>query len=549
MTSRGQNKKDASSSIRDQQSDHSPAQHLLADLGPDALPMDLTNGGVVDPLFGDDWLSQAIGELNEPSGAGASVASHHEAHLPLPPTTAHEIITWSVATNNAATTTTTTNNLNNDKNDEQSVSVPNRIAESSRHASSVGSGASTPDLGRTNLPAKIGTRFSKEALRILRRWLSANSEHPYPNEEEKHLLQEQTGLNRTQIANWLANARRRGLVQTKRVTHGTTSPIDIPRRPATPAQRQLNPLERWYGSPPEDEAASASDIARAIAAKHTGKSTVVDLCEMSQTDLGPEARSPAIATSEPDDVGDYLRDIFRPSSTGTSRSSLSSFSSVNSYNSYRRRVRHSTSSRGSSASSASEQPIRRRKRRFKKKRNARTSLGAPLNRYQCTFCTETFRTKHDWQRHEKALHLPLERWACSPTGPTMTHHESGQTCCAFCGILDPNDAHIEHHNPSLCRERTFGRKDHLKQHLRLVHNTMLVDWLADQWKLPSPQIRSKCGLCGLVMESWEYRIDHLADHFKMGQTMAEWKGDWGFEPDVLQMVENSIPPCMNEFPL
>jgi hypothetical protein len=26
--------------------------------------------------------------------------------------------------------------------------------------------------------------------------------------------------------------------------------------------------------------------------------------------------------------------------------------------------------------------------------------------------------------------------------------------------------------------------------------------------------------------------------------MKDWKGDWGFDIPVLDMVENSIPPCM-----
>lgn len=34
-----------------------------------------------------------------------------------------------------------------------------------------------------------------------------------------------------------------------------------------------------------------------------------------------------------------------------------------------------------------------------------TTIKAPVRTYQCTFCTETFKTKHDWQRHEKSLHL------------------------------------------------------------------------------------------------------------------------------------------------
>lgn len=45
------------------------------------------------------------------------------------------------------------------------------------------------------------------------------------------------------------------------------------------------------------------------------------------------------------------------------------------------------------------------------------------------------------------------------------------------------------------------------------------------------------------MENWSDRVHHLADHFKAGKTMADWKGDWGFEAHILELVENSIPPC------
>jgi len=45
------------------------------------------------------------------------------------------------------------------------------------------------------------------------------------------------------------------------------------------------------------------------------------------------------------------------------------------------------------------------------------------------------------------------------------------------------------------------------------------------------------------MDSWSIRVDHLADHFKGGKSMADWKGDWGFEAPILDLVENGMPPC------
>ncbi len=177
-----------------------------------------------------------------------------------------------------------------------------------------------------------------------------------------------------------------------------------------------------------------------------------------------------------------------------------------------------------------------------------TQLAPPPKAFQCTFCTETFRTKHDWQRHEKSLHLSLERWVCTPNGPRAFNPENGKVSCVFCGEANPDEAHVEGHNHSACQERTLGertfyRKDHLRQHLKLVHGTKFANWSMEQWKVATPEIRSRCGFCGIVMDTWTIRVDHLAEHFKTGNTMADWKGDWGFEAPVLDMLENSIPPC------
>jgi hypothetical protein len=95
-------------------------------------------------------------------------------------------------------------------------------------------------------------------------------------------------------------------------------------------------------------------------------------------------------------------------------------------------------------------------------------------------------------------------------------------------------------------ERTFYRKDHLRQHLNLVHDVKFQNFSMETWKIVTPQIRSRCGFCGIVMDSWSIRVDHLAEHFKGGKSMADWKGDWGFEPQVLDIVENGMPPCKRE---
>ncbi|KAG4259164.1 hypothetical protein FPRO04_07469 [Fusarium proliferatum] len=304
-------------------------------------------------------------------------------------------------------------------------------------------------LQTSTAPPKIGNRFSSESVKILRNWFAAHERHPYPTIQDVQDLQEQTSLNRQQVTNWFANARRRAKVHSSRPTSpmfrnddsgnssGHHTPIDTPRRRATPAPfEHMNPLQRWANSPPEHEAATVDDISRAVAAFSTRQ--------------------------------------------GRSR--------------------------------------------------------------------KTFKTKYDWQRHEKSLHLSLENWVCSPNGPTAMHPEEG-LLCVFCGVKNPDKTHLDGHNQSACierpiEERTYHRKDHLQQHLRLVHMSKFLKWPMDDWKVMTQEVKSRCGFCGINLTTWASRVDHLADHFKAGSTMEHWKGDWGFEGKVIERIDNAMPPYL-----
>lgn len=368
---------------------------------------------------------------------------------------------------------------------------------------------------------KAGARFSRESVKILKNWLSTHSKHPYPNDEEKERLQNQTGLSKTQITNWLANTRRRnkntvGQRSTSPGVRSWVNPIDIPQRRGI---ENMNPLQRWQHSPPENEPASVTAIARAVNSAASISSGLNSPYSGNFTDDG-SGRSLC---------GSNISSANTSHSTGTSA--------------------YSHGSKGSFGSQGSMPRGRRRRRRKAPTAAAVTAPSGQPKTYQCTFCTETFRTKHDWQRHEKSLHLSLERWVCSPNGAQAFNPENGQMSCVFCGDPNPDEAHVDSHNHSACQERTVGertfyRKDHLRQHLKLVHGAKFMSWSMEQWKATNPEIRSRCGFCGTVMDTWSIRVDHLAEHFKKGKSMADWRGDWGFDAPVLDMVENSMPPCM-----
>ena len=247
--------------------------------------------------------------------------------------------------------------------------------------------------------------------------------------------------------------------------------MDIPQRRGTPALEAMNPLQRWEHSPPENEPASVSAIARAVTASSSGLSSGID--------------SPFSLSYADDGSSKSICNQSSVSSLGTSHSSNGSLGSAYSHGS-----RNSWGS-FSSAPFNSHGRRRRRRRASAKTGKEKTSLATPLKTFQCTFCTETFRTKHDWQRHEKSLHLSLERWVCTPHGSKAVNPDTGILSCVFCGEANPDDAHIEAHNHSACQERTpaertFYRKDHLNQHLRLVHNIKFQDWSMKSWKVATP---------------------------------------------------------------
>lgn len=58
-------------------------------------------------------------------------------------------------------------------------------------------------------PKKRRGNLPKAATNVLKKWLFDHLFHPYPTEEEKSGLGQQTGLTMNQISNWFINARRR----------------------------------------------------------------------------------------------------------------------------------------------------------------------------------------------------------------------------------------------------------------------------------------------------------------------------------------------------
>jgi Homeobox KN domain len=387
---------------------------------------------------------------------------------------------------------------------------------------------------------RSGARFPKEAVILLRKWMDAHKQNPYPTEEEKEDLQNRTGLNATQVSNWLANTRRRnkakrtrGVSPSMHVSGSSSSrPIPTGRMVAAETWEAMHPMDRWKISPPENEPALVSDIANAVAnsklrtlepsAPRSGSRTNVDSSESGS--IMSMRRPPSVTSLE----------------TGISESQQSSGSfSTRSIGSSR-----SLGSKNSLVSSGSgNRKDKRRRRKVVARLNSNLNSQKDNRPFQCTFCTDTFRTKYDWIRHEKSLHLTLEKWICAPLGGVIASPDG--TMCVFCGEVNPTENHLESHNHTACHDkglegRTFYRKDHLRQHLRLVHGCKMIDTM-ESWKSETMHIRSRCGFCEAKFETWAERCDHLSRHFRDGAKMKDWRGCRGLDPEVGRHVTHAMP--------
>lgn len=378
-----------------------------------------------------------------------------------------------------------------------------------------------------------GIRFSRTAVKILRDWLDAHMDHPYPSQEDKIRLAAQTELKPSQIANWLANARRRRKVGEKRPKipmspslKPTTPPRAIPA--AKKAWEELDPFERWKASPPEHEPASITDIAQAVAS-----------CDLPE-ERDPTTPSGSSGRHKRSSNGSGVASIPTPSITSLGTSAQTSSHSASSA-AFSRGSSRSHGSFGSFSSSLVGKQDRKRRRR-PLQATVPKQLDDRKRIFQCTFCTDTFKSKYDWTRHEKSLHLSFEKWTCHAFGPVVDEK------CAYCGHDNPNKDHLDAHQHHQCEEkgvdaRTFYRKDHLRQHLRLMHGCEMTVEMSS-WKSTAANINCRCGFCAQRFSTWQERVDHLTAHFKAGAGMTQWRGCRGLDPAVAAQVTNAMPPYL-----
>ncbi|ATY61330.1 homeobox and C2H2 transcription factor, putative [Cordyceps militaris CM01] len=363
---------------------------------------------------------------------------------------------------------------------------------------------------------RASTRTAKKT-RALAHWFASHLDHPYPSEDQKADLASQSGLSRTQVINWFANARRRHRLSAQSPYNNSSGSAKMFRH-GSPMPRSaldsMSPMERWRNSPPNDEPASASSIERAL-----NRSPLEASDYFGSYGSGRDGS----ASSASGDSGTYRRWSFHRASSTSFGGSAHSQQSSGDF----RFVPYSANNSVDGDSIGNKSPTVGTRRKN--------------TTFQCTFCLQSFRKRYDWVRHERSIHLPgLDSWICRvPLPPdqsflvwrvNQTHPE-----CIFCGAPSPTHDHIQSHEFQTCAERpaserTFTRKDHLWQHLHKFHHCKKWEgWKPDLALLQHKQdrLQSRCGFCNVTMSSWEERAQHLASHFRRGATMTEWSGGPG----------------------
>ncbi|KAJ5505899.1 Homeodomain [Penicillium expansum] len=366
-------------------------------------------------------------------------------------------------------------------------------------------------------------QFLRKGARVLREWFYQNQEYPYPTDAQKTQMAHETGFSQKRISTWFANARRRqkqkiqsaGLSSTSRTRSG--SPM------VTSTLSSLTPMERWQASPPDDEPVPEAAIQTAIASSSIESDGSIDPFQLDRSTM----------------------DFFNFDQTSSHLAS--SVSSIGSKASETSDSASSAWSYHSSADTGLPFPLLPKQTKPKRIRGRQRPAGD--YHYQCTFCTQSFKKKHDWARHEKSVHITLDSWICTPNiNDVQQAFELQLSECPFCDFLSPTPAHWEEHEFQVCadkpaQERSFSRKDYLWQHLRKFHGCTKAP-VADleAWRGSGANVESRCGFCGCSLSTWSARAEHLTDHFKKGSRMDQWEGDWGLDASALSVLRNAVLP-------
>ncbi|KAH4371521.1 hypothetical protein HBI56_109320 [Parastagonospora nodorum] len=154
--------------------------------------------------------------------------------------------------------------------------------------------------------------------------------------------------------------------------------------------------------------------------------------------------------------------------------------------------------------------------------------------HHCTACPKSFENAYGWKRHETGVHGHSDtEWICMLHGSVTPNGE-----CVFCHDHIENMAHFDMHNIHAClkkdmHERTFARKDLLKQHIQQKHLAEAEESVSKTFQVPQVwetevdaiHIKNEalwCGFCTYMCDSVADCMEHVAEHFRNGYDMDGW---------------------------
>jgi len=363
-------------------------------------------------------------------------------------------------------------------------------------------------------------------LRIVRRWLSDHASWPYPSRAEKKSLAESTGCSVDQVKTCFTNTRAREKHCKPDILyyHVLTTLLTLHLVFDGHAKVQ-------NGQVPSNTGLHANMSARSSYAQPVSMSFADDNVTCSPaTNTGdinswPWPSGPGYPT--PDSNQDTETQVYQHPAANPARQEALSASALQEAAMPKRKGRRYHAQR-QQYSTSEHLPV------APQQTSSCPSFQEPENRFPCTVCVKAFKNASDWKRHEASVHGYNDReWVCMLTDAFKLQSE-----CVFC--LEPMDSidHLGKHTIDPClnkctAERSFPRKDLLKQHVLLAHLTGASPSIKKTFEIPTEWSRGLdvspggpssrwCGFCKRMLETTAERMDHVAQHFRKGQDMTSW---------------------------
>jgi len=370
-------------------------------------------------------------------------------------------------------------------------------------------------LTSPNEPCQMRPNLSacQHRVQIVRRWLSDHASRPYPNLTEKAALAASAGGSEHQLnvcfRNLRAREKHRKLVRHVPITplimhlvfEGNFNIRDGSGSTDTGLRADMSP-QSSYAQPgfvscaDEPPATNTSDSSPWPSSSDSG---------YPMSDHNQDAETQVFQSSEAELAHQVPFSVSAPKRKGRRY--------------HAQRQRHGTSEHLSCATQDT---------------TSSSSLQELDKRFPCTVCVKAFKDASGWKRHEASVHGYNDReWIC-----VLTDAFKLQAECVFC--LEPMDSidHLDKHAIDPCShkctaERSFPRKDLLKQHVLLAHLADAPASIKKRFEVPKEWSRGLevspggpgsrwCGFCRCMLETTAKRMDHVAQHFRKGQNMTSW---------------------------